>query len=143
MTFCLTRYSSSSPFLLHFHEFLITFGATPIIIIWKSLNQTSCRDTDLRAGGFKSPFLSQMYSLSCENPGREHYFSLVLLFPVESSVNCTVILSASPSTASLDSDLPLQCNMAGSWFLFGMLRTADMLCASLVHRRRQEREGFC
>lgn len=95
-TFCLTRYCSSSPFRLHFHVFLITFGTTPIITIWKSLNQTLCRDTDLQVGEFKSPFLSQMYLLSCENPRREHYFSLVLLSPVESSVNCTISSSLHP-----------------------------------------------
>lgn len=55
----------------------------------------------------------------------------------------SIILSASPSTASLDSELPSQHSTAGSCFLFGMLRTADVLCASLVHRRGQEREGFC
>lgn len=76
--------------------FLITFGTTPIITIWKSLNQTLCRDTDLQVGEFKSPFLSQMYLLSCENPRREHYFSLVLLSPVESSVNCTISSSLHP-----------------------------------------------
>lgn len=36
-----------------------------------------------------------------------------------------------------------QHSIAGSQFLFGMLRATGTLCASLVHRRTQEREAFC
>lgn len=54
-----------------------------------------------------------------------------------------IMLSTSPSPVPLGSDLPLQHSIAGSQFFFGMLEAAGAPCASLVHRRRQKREGFC
>lgn len=80
-----------------------------------------------------------MYSVSHENLGREHYFSLALFFCGKLSQLHDIILSASPSTVSLGSDLPSQ-HSDGSCL---GCSEQQAHCASLVHRRRQEREGFC
>lgn len=132
--FCLIRYHSSSPVLLHLHKFLITSGTTPVII----QNLTFCWDIHLWVIGSTSPFLLQMLW----KPWRGALFLTCTFFLWGKLSQLHVImLSPSPSPVSLGSDLPSQHSIAGS--LFGMLWAAGTLRASLVHRRRQEREGFC
>lgn len=141
--FRLTRYSSSSPFLLPFHEFLITFGTTPVIIIWKTLNQTLRRDTDLQVGGFKSPSLSQMYSLSCENPGREHDLSLVFPSPVESSVNCTASSSPPPlPPRPLTVTSPRSAAWQGAGSCLGCVLSRRALCIACTQKEAGKGRGL-
>lgn len=140
-TFCLIRHHSSIPVLLHLHKFLITSGTTPVIYNLEPNTMSRHASVGCRIYiPFPSPNVLGILWKPWEGA---LFFPWTFFLCGKLSQLHDIMLSASPSTVSLGSDLPSQHSITGIWFLFGMLRAASPLSASLVHRSRQEREGFC